>query len=1024
MLENMAQIVLFPPLLLIPVHLTATTDRTPEFVWNGRFEASSYVLEIWQDGGARFVIDEGFVSAETDPQTSIAPLVRCRPRTELAPGVWHWRVRCVSGEGQSAWAVGRTFTVAEADLDAIVYAGDRQHPYLHLRPDRLVRLKERIRTHPDFTAGYQRLLAAADAIAAMPAPTEDYARASPGQHEAYTWVGGMMWNRMGVLGLAWLLTEDAKYADAGRDHLLTLAGYERWVGASFLDAERFNPIWHAALETAMTVYGMAIGYDWLHDALSEADRAVIRAAMLDKGIRPLMHAWVNPETAGRIPRHQMPGGNWAMVCACSAGVGAIALLDEVPEARDWVRQVRDRTRWWLHYEGGEYMVDDHLSGPRPKPVIGPDDANFDADGGYRETIGYMNYAMTFVNYFADGLKGVSDEDLFAHYPDNLLDPIAATLYRYQQDGRDLERIADFGDTGGAPKFDETYACLMANGSPRLASLSKALHDRITGEIPVSARSLLWYDPDRAPAPLQLPRAGKLFRGTGIVSLRTGSLRRGAHAALKTRQNRGHHDIGAIYFYSGGETWLTDSGVFDYASPIYQQFLVHTKAQNLVLVDDRNQERVDGRLESFVAGLQYGYARCEAGPTMPDRVTSWTRETVLIGPDTFLVIDRLAGKGPHRYDWLLHPGAPHRLAPGEGVVLTGGSDALHVRVIEPAAYTVEERPGYDRYIPRTTLAFTPETAAADARFVVVMTPESGEAGAAEVTAQREDHTVRVARNDLDVFVRYQPGGDPEQSAIVSDAPLALCGRDPATGAIRLLAIHGGTEIQTREGRWLKSGAPVDLCAEYTEKDLLLEVDTGDSGGTWLEVGVFDRMNGSLNGEPLVAWSDELGVLRFNVPSGRHEIAFGVDEGVLDRLKAQSAERPMARTRRDAPIFNGAAVRASSTGGDNLVQAIDGNDMSQWATLPGVQPPHWLEVTLPEPRAIRRVSLCPTHNQSMTVSLKDPETGAWVEVGGIDRAAAEAVAWIEFDTYTAAAVRVDIGWTAGQNGAAGLWEISWR
>lgn len=1033
MILSATQALLVPPLLLAPVHLSSTTDRTPRFLWNGRFEAAGYCLELWQDQTNDVLrFDDGFEVRDADPQTSIAPQVWFTPPSALALGTWHWRVCCVGADGtRSGWARERVVHLTAHDVDAVVFRQPLVHPYLHFGLNGVAALQQRIDTHTSLQAGYRRLLAAADVVAGLEIPDESYARSLPGQHERYSLVGGITWNRLAVLGMAWQLSRRSEYAEAARRILLQLAGFERWVGAPFLDPNVFDPPWHAALETAMTTYGMALGYDWIYDALSESERAAVRQAILDKGLKPLVFAWVNPESCGRIPRHQVPGGNWAMVCAGSAGVAALALLHEHPDAPFWVRQVRDRVRWWLHYEGGEYMVDWPWKSERPKPVIGPDDPNFDADGGYRESIGYMHYAMLFVNNFSDALRQVSDTNLFEHYPPALLDPIVASLYRYNDRGRDLERMADFGDSGAVPAFGEFYCCLMRNlGDGR----AKALHDRILGEIPVTAKSLLWYDPTLARQPLAMPRAGHLFRGTGVVTMKTGSSRAGAHAALKTRENRGHHDLGAIYYYSGGETWITDSGVFDYASAIYQTFLSHSKAQNLVLVDGDNQVKTDGRIEAFVSGMDYAYTCGEFGAAYPDKLNTWTREMLLVAPDLLILADRLIAAQPHRYEWLLHPGVPYRVFPGEGVELVGQRDSLQVRMLWPEAFHVEEWEGYDRYIPRTYLALVPDETRADELFLAVLSPVTGEAGPTEIVRLSSPpgaRAIRIRRADLELDVAMSDGGGPiDASFLICDGRFAAAAREHETGTLRLALVRGGTTLRVPDTNGaapvslLTAARPISCGVEWRRGGRLYGFDIPPGPACAVDLLCTRKERLRLDGRFVRPDRADGGTVRLLLEAGRHELQVAESETALDALVARRAEAAMVRTRPDAPVFVGARVRVSSAGGDVALGVIDGNDMTNWQSLPGLSLPQWVEIDFPEPRAVAQIRLCPTHGQDVVVEVRQWGDAPWRRVGLIENAPAEQPVVFAFERQTVHGVRVTITRTSGQDNVCGLSEVSWR
>src|SRR5690606_27083671 len=72
---------------------------------------------------------------------------------------------------------------------------------------------------------------------------------------------------------AFLVTGDDRFARRAEDHMLVAAGFEDWVPWHFLDAAEMTA-------------SLAIGYDWLYDALPVESRAIIRQAIVEKGIDP------------------------------------------------------------------------------------------------------------------------------------------------------------------------------------------------------------------------------------------------------------------------------------------------------------------------------------------------------------------------------------------------------------------------------------------------------------------------------------------------------------------------------------------------------------------------------------------------------------------------------------------------------------------------------------------------------------------------------------------------------------------
>jgi hypothetical protein len=453
-------------------------------------------------------------------------------------------------------------------------------------PGEIEGILRRIERSDHLQRGWQYQINAARGILAHAPPAEDYAAGGHGQHGNYSTAAAWYHRHMETVAFVACLTGDRKMIQKGVEMLMTICGYERWLGPLFDDPKYFDPVWNSALETAMTTEAVAVSYDLLYDHLSEPQRRSVREALVEKGIRPLIHDWVDPIGSSQIPRHQLANGNWVMVCTGSAGMGALALFGEHPEAELWVRQVRDRTRAWFEDRGGDYYADapNPQNRPDPIPVIGPTEPNFGVNGGYKESIGYMNYGSRYGLFFADALKRSCGDDLFAHVPENIFSVMAWSLMAWPQDDGVETRLVDFGDCGSSVAwYGDLLAAMIAN---RRDSLAAWLYRRVN-PVPSTPRSLLWYDPSVIGLPPDTTIPMGVFRTIGQVVMRKGWGPHTPMAAIKFHQNRGHHDLGTVFLYGKGGPTLIDSGSSNYGQAIYGQYASRSIAHNVVLVDNAN-----------------------------------------------------------------------------------------------------------------------------------------------------------------------------------------------------------------------------------------------------------------------------------------------------------------------------------------------------------------------------------------------------------------------------------------------------
>ena len=113
-----------------------------------------------------------------------------------------------------------------------------------------------------------------------------------------------------------------------RDALIHYSNLGRWAGDAHHD-----PPWHSELNTARFCYGYAVGYDSIYDFLSEDERKTVAGAMVRLGILPTLDDWILGEK--RIHALDSMGHNWWSVCVSMAGLAALSVLDDEPQAGQW-----------------------------------------------------------------------------------------------------------------------------------------------------------------------------------------------------------------------------------------------------------------------------------------------------------------------------------------------------------------------------------------------------------------------------------------------------------------------------------------------------------------------------------------------------------------------------------------------------------------------------------------------------------------------------------------------------------------
>lgn len=115
-----------------------------------------------------------------------------------------------------------------------------------------------------------------------------------------------------VLGMAYMLTGQQKYADAVVKALYAAGGFDNW-----------NP--GHALDFAEMTAAFAIGYDWCYNGLTQTQRDDIAGFVHDKGLGLALKAYDNARHSGNSWYNT--NTNWNAVCNGGVMMGAIAFAE-------------------------------------------------------------------------------------------------------------------------------------------------------------------------------------------------------------------------------------------------------------------------------------------------------------------------------------------------------------------------------------------------------------------------------------------------------------------------------------------------------------------------------------------------------------------------------------------------------------------------------------------------------------------------------------------------------------------------
>lgn len=334
--------------------------------------------------------------------------------------------------------------------------------------------------------------------------------------------------RISSLAMAYRLTDDKRYLVRAEKEMMAVCGFEDWNPSHFLDV-------------AEMTLALALGYDWLHDALSTETRTAVRDAILHKGIEPSFarkHGWIRGTN------------NWNQVCHGGIVSGALAILEDEPElaARAVQRAV----------EGVPVAMK----------------VSYDPDGAYPEGPSYWSYGTTFNVILLSCLNSALETD-FGLSKAKGFDITGVYLNMCAGPSGQWFNYADCGASSAGYR---AALCWLADefdrpGLARLNMLKSGNVKNLPGGRD-AVLALVWeasrrFTAEEIDAAEPLPRT-RLFGGDKPVWIHCNSWSDPDTAYVAVcggtpSSNHGHMDSGAFIYESDGIRWAIDLGSQGYHS---------------------------------------------------------------------------------------------------------------------------------------------------------------------------------------------------------------------------------------------------------------------------------------------------------------------------------------------------------------------------------------------------------------------------------------------------------------------------
>ena len=407
----------------------------------------------------------------------------------------------------------------ESSLLQIDSASLPPHPRLFLRDAEIPALKAKIRADKNLEKLHSIIIKKCDEILKLPlrkTKMDDDRRRLSTSREVL--------RRVFYLAYAYRMTGEEKYFSKCKAELMNAAGFETWNPTHFLDVG----------EMAMA---MSIGYDWLYEKLSPAERKNIEEALLKK-------AFEVSDLRGHTFFWRAKN-NWNQVCCGSLACAAMAAYETAPER--CAAMIKKCVR----------------SNAAAQSMYAP-------DGAYPEGVTYWDYGSSFEALFIEALKNCFGEDFGLSEADGFLDSPLFVLYSRSGRG-ELFNFADCGNSYRLMPALSWFAREAQNPDILFGAYKQIASSADGGIVARLLPMFLIYAPEAGIGNIRAPAENfKTFGGgTPLMFIKTDWQGEGgiylAAKGGRASENHAHMDVGSFVYESLGVRWAIDLGAHEYAT---------------------------------------------------------------------------------------------------------------------------------------------------------------------------------------------------------------------------------------------------------------------------------------------------------------------------------------------------------------------------------------------------------------------------------------------------------------------------
>jgi len=455
--------------------------------------------------------------------------------------------------------------------------------------------------------------------------------------------------RIYSLAMAYRWTGDERYAARAKENLVQVCAFKDWNPSHFLD-------------TAEMSHAVGVGYDWLYDYLDPAARDLIRAALIEKGLKPGLEIYAKDGWWVRSEH------NWNQVCNGGMIVGALAIAETDPNYAERIVPAAIKSL------------------PLAIKSYGP-------DGAWGEGPGYWSYATHYTAYGLTALDTALGSTFGLVEVDGLWKAGSFPVYTAGPTGLFLN-FADVGERSSRRPMPCMFWLARTFNNPLYAYSE---HEQIS-ERSASAAHLVWYCA-RPPARAIRKQLDASFRGpVEVVTLRSAwndpnALFAGIKAGYN-QVNHGHLDLGNFEMDALGVRWARDLGSENYNLPGYwasgrggqrwSYYRLNSTSHNVVTLGGRDQDPLakSSIMKAEINGSQ-PVVVVDLSDAYDDFASSARRGLTMIeGRRAVLVQDEFEVKAPCDLAWGMTTDAEIEVKETTVAVLKLRGRELTVRLLSP------------------------------------------------------------------------------------------------------------------------------------------------------------------------------------------------------------------------------------------------------------------------------------------------------------------------------------------------------